>query len=223
MSKTQTSTDLEEVINGFFSRMPAIDPLIKELLEYDDSLLKIELRNPRFDIAVDFSKTPLEVYPNSDAFGTIGMGAEIEVFHELLLGHLGIARALSHRKLMIRGALSRLMKTTALILLAPYVYPLYLKFAGREDLVVDPVERITQIRFDPGSWVGRLTLKIMTLVGYLIGVYTAKGRSRMDVFKLLERWSGFLIMLTRLIRRLGAPKLNLLMVLGALGSGINRL
>jgi hypothetical protein len=223
MSDTKNKTDLEDVLEGFFLRLPTIDPLIKELLENDDSVLKLELVNPRFDIALDFAKTPLEVRPNSDAFGTIGIGAEADVFHELLLGRLEIAKALSHRKLIIRGALSRLMKTTALLLLTPYVYPLYLKSAGREDLISDSGERVRQPPIDPGGWIGKLTLKIMVSVGYLIGVRGASGQSQLDVFKLLEKWSGLLIKLTRLIHKLGAPKLTLLMVLSALGRGINRL
>jgi hypothetical protein len=223
MSDSRNATDLAEVIKDFFSRLSAIDPLIKELLEYDDSLLKVELRNPRLDIALDFAKTPLEVHPNSDAFGTIGMGAEVGVFHELLLGHLGIARALSHRKLIIRGALSRLMKITTLMALTPDVYPLYLRSVGREDLITESDECVTQVTFDTSGWIGKLTLKLMVSVGYLIGMRNANGQSPMDVFELLEKWGGFLIKLTRFIRRLGAPKLNLLMVLSALGRGISRL
>lgn len=223
MSHSQNKEDLVEVVKGFFSRLPAIDPLIKELVEHDDSLLKIELQNPRLDIGLDFAKTPLEVNLKSDAFGTIGMGADATVFHELLLGHLGIARALSHRKLIIRGALSRLMKITALMALTPYIYPLYLRSMGREDLIVDSDECVSRIALNPGGWTGTIMLKLMAAAGYLIGIRNAKGESQLDFFKLLEKWGGFLIGLTRIIRRFGAPKLNLLMVLTALGRGINRL
>jgi len=214
--------EIEVVVGGFFKRLPTIDPLVRAVLMGDDSLLKIELKNPELVLALNFAKEPLEVSIGSDVFGTIGLSAEADVFHELLLGLFGIAQAISHRKLLVRGALARLMQSTALVALAPYQYPHYLNLIGREDLNIRKEGDPSGIRLRSEGLLTRWVLKIMYLVGCVMGIWYTWVRSHLDIFKLLQRRGPLLIRIIQFLRRLGISNLDMVMVLTALGKGMIR-
>ena len=217
----RSQEELEEIVGGFFKQMPALSVLLKNIIDGDDSLLAIDLSHPSLVLSVDCGKEPLEVQIGSDVPGTLCISAEADLFHELLLGHYDLLKAWSAKKLVVRGPLSRMLKNSNLFYLAPYQYPLYLRYIGRDDLLAGG-DRLRNEVVRGGGRFGKYVLKIMQFAGRLLGLCLRRNPRAFDVFKLLKRTGPLLIGLTALLRKLGARDLKLVLALKALGLGMTR-
>ena len=223
MSYFKSEEELAEVIGGFFKRLPDIDFVIKQILEGEDGSLKIECKKPNLGMALHLGERPVGVELGSDIFGTIGLSLDADDFHKLLLGRLKIAAAISQRKLVVRGPLSRLMQSTLLLSLAPYLYPSYLRKEGRKDLIIKDSGMEPKTRKRKGGFVVTAILWFMYAIGYFIGLVGSLTVSGLDVFKLLRRTGPLLVKSTGFLGKLAGSELTFSLVLHSLGQGINRM
>ena len=123
MSRTYADTEqLTEVYAAMFDAV-ADDDSIDDLVE-QRMVINFRLHDPDADIWVDGRSRPVVT-----TFEPIGVDAALtatlsaDAMHELLLGTLGLAKALLFRTLKVSGSKSQAMKLESLLHACQSVYP----------------------------------------------------------------------------------------------------
>jgi hypothetical protein len=130
----RTFADAEAVqaaIGGFFRRLTALEPLVRQLTGDEAMIVLVELERPPLEMAIDLSVRPMQVRDSivigRGAPNRIGVTAEADVMHQLLLGRLGAARAIRQRRLLLRGSMALVARFLPLLDLSASLYPDHLR------------------------------------------------------------------------------------------------
>lgn len=117
MSQTSAdSAELEAMFNTLFEQIAADDPDGMDELIEQQMVIRFRLRKPDVDLWIDGRTSPVET-----SFGAHGLDATLtaemtsDSMHELLVGSLGLAKALLFRTIKVQGSKSKAMKLEGLL------------------------------------------------------------------------------------------------------------
>ncbi len=117
MSQTYASSaELEAMFTTLFDQIAVEDPDGMDDLVEQQLVIRFRLRKPDVDLWIDGRSAPVET-----SFGTKGLDATLtaemssDSMHELLLGTLGLAKALLFRTIKVQGSKSKAMKLESLL------------------------------------------------------------------------------------------------------------
>ena len=123
MSRTYADAEqLTEVYAAMFDAV-ADDDSIDDLVE-QRMVINFRLHDPDADIWVDGRSRPVvTTFEPIDVDAALTATLSADAMHELLLGTLGLAKALLFRKLKVSGSKSQAMKLESLLHACQSVYP----------------------------------------------------------------------------------------------------
>lgn len=123
MSRIYADADeLTEVYTAMFDAV-ADDDSIDDLVA-QQMVINFRLHDPDADIWVDGRSRPVvTTFEPIDADAALTATLSADAMHELLLGTLGLAKALLFRKLKVSGSKSQAMKLESLLHACQAVYP----------------------------------------------------------------------------------------------------
>lgn len=180
------SKELEFVIGGFLKLFPRFEPLMRELINKKEMILKLELKEPEFSAEVDFKKYPLEIRLNTNADGTIGMTSYADDFHRLLLGMFSIGVGVNQKKLLLRGSVADMMDAIPLFYVAPSIYPFYLESINRPDLIIQGERPPLHAEKETEDIMTKIVSGLAYLVGYGLGFIKRYFAKKLDIIVALE-------------------------------------
>jgi hypothetical protein len=198
------AAEARAVLGSFLERLPALDPLVRELIGRggEVGVLKLEVRDPAFSAVVDLGAHPLVVRFDTGEAGAVALVATAADLHAVLCGTVTVGAAITRKRVLVRGSAARLMRAMPIFLLAPYLYPQHLAALGRTDLLppaAPPCASTTPAAAPPAATtmeapVNALVSRLAYVAGLALG-----------------------LLKTRLVR-----DLDLLGALAALGRGLER-
>lgn len=159
-------------ICSFYERLTKLDRLVREVANPGDLRALIRLKDVPKDILLDFSTRPVSVEcsdtpkPHPD----VTMAAKVGVMHRLLLGATPFAVEVNQRRVLMRGAMTKMIKLFPLLRLAPVLYREHVAKDGTSD----------------GGRVSELTRAVGYWTGYLLGTIKRRYYTQLDLFGLLE-------------------------------------
>ncbi len=186
MAEKNQDNGLDKVIRGFLQTLPGLEPVIREITKHEELVMKLELSEPKLNAVIDLSRKPLKIDLDSDAFGHIGMAGSGQTFHEFLLGRQSMATAINHRKLVVRGPTSKLMKITPMFFVVPYIYPFYLQSIGRSDLIGEGRIATLHLALPLEGNMNKIVSAMSYAAGYALGIIKTKLTPDLNIIAALE-------------------------------------
>jgi len=116
--------DFEVLFTQMFDRIESEDSAAMDELVEQEMVVRFRLRGPDVELWVDGRSHPV-----SASFGAQDLDASFTAsmstndMHDLLLGKLGLAKALLFRKVKVQGSQSKAMKLESLLHAMQAVYP----------------------------------------------------------------------------------------------------
>jgi hypothetical protein len=186
MTRFNSVAEADQVIGGFLRELPRLDPLIREIVQHNPLVMKLELSDPPLDAELDLTCTPLAVRMDSSASGAVGLAGSCSDFLRVLLGQLPVAVGINRKKLLVRGSTAKMMKVVSLFYMVPYIYPSYLESIGRADLL-EPGERPPLHGERPlEGTMNKIISALAYLAGYGLGLLKRNLTPRLDILAALE-------------------------------------
>ncbi len=122
MSQTYAdSAELEAMFTTLFEQIAAEDPDGMDDLVEQQMVIRFRLRKPDVDLWIDGRSAPVQTFFGKSGSRTTGLDATLtaemssDSMHELLLGTLGLAKALLFRTIKVQGSKSKAMKLEGLL------------------------------------------------------------------------------------------------------------
>lgn len=172
------------VLGGFFERLPALDPLVRQLVGDDPVVLKVELREPALRIAVDLGAHPLAIRFDTAEAGTVALAATAADFNAVLGGALTMGAAITRKRVVVRGSAARLMRVMPLFFVAPHLYAQHLAALGRDDLAPPALAPSTAAA--PEEPMNALVSRLAYAAGFALGLLKTRLVRDLDVLGALE-------------------------------------
>ena len=110
---------------------------IEETLQTAKMILRFNLREPELSITIDATEDPIGVYINDPTRKpSADFTLKADVANEFWNGKVNLALALTRKKIVARGPIPKILKLVKILGTMYGFYKLYLKRAGRDDLLI---------------------------------------------------------------------------------------
>lgn len=119
-----SADDFEALFTQMFDRIESDDPDAMDALVEQEMVVRFRLRSPDVELWVDGRSKPVQAsFGAQDLDASFTASMSTNDMHDLLLGKLGLAKALLFRKVKVQGSQSKAIKLEDLLHAMQAVYP----------------------------------------------------------------------------------------------------
>lgn len=130
MAQFESSTQLKNVLGGFFRYLGNDEELSSKLLK-SKLILKFNYREPEASLTVDLRGDQVIVLEDDSTLEPdVEMAMKADTAHKFWLGKVNLVVALTRREITAKGPIPKILKLLPIIKPAYKLYPQYLKENG---------------------------------------------------------------------------------------------